>query len=219
MTLLELYNLKLDQFKRTGIKEKPWKLLAMLLLSKKNSFEALRNSQGEFYKKYKTLIDPEIDKVEKDFELTREEIIEHIEKTVVCDDYEDQRIWFVFADGFGVLNWGLLYRSDKTPEEIYSEYYDTDELSLDYDTEERLTAKNIKSTSLNDIINKILENSYEFYEKVYDELTPEEKVFITSILENKNCLNCTNGSCRVPYQEKVGNDEFGEPMLTITCFG
>ena len=49
----ELYNLKLYEYRETGLKERPWKLLAMLLLSEKNKYEELRGTQGEFYNKYK----------------------------------------------------------------------------------------------------------------------------------------------------------------------
>ncbi len=212
MTLIELYNLKLNEYKETGVRERPWKLLAMLLLSEKDKYEPLRNSQGEFYKKYKEEIDKKIAKVERDFNFTHEDIVEHIEKTVECDNFEEQRIWFVFEDGFGVLNWGLLYREEKTAEEIYSEYYDNDDLKKDYDIEERAIANNISITKLDNLLNRILENPTEFYKRICDELTAEERVFILRHLENKSCMNCTNGSCRVEYNEKVGVDEFGKPQ-------
>ena len=38
MTLLELYKLKLYEYKKTGLRERPWKLLAMLLLSEKDKY-------------------------------------------------------------------------------------------------------------------------------------------------------------------------------------
>lgn len=138
MTLIELYNLKLNEYKETGVRERPWKLLAMLLLSEINKYEPARNSRGEFYKKYKDEIDKKIAKVERDFNFTYEDIVEYIERIVA--------------------------------------------------------------------------NPNDFYKIICDELTAEERVFILKQLENKCCMNCTNGSCRVEYDEKVGVDEFGKPQ-------
>ena len=88
MTLLELYNLKLNEYKETGVRERPWKLLAMLLLTRKDEFEPLNTSAGEFYERYKKEIDKEIIRVEKDFNFTHEDLVEYIEKMVVCDNFE-----------------------------------------------------------------------------------------------------------------------------------
>ena len=57
-------------YKRTGIKPYPDKLLALLILSEKDNYEPLKKSQGEFYEKYKDRINIQIDKVEKDFNFT-----------------------------------------------------------------------------------------------------------------------------------------------------
>ena len=211
MTLLELYNLKLNEYKKTGLREKPWKLLAMLLLSEKDKFEPLRETRGDFYKKYKEQIDEKIKKVERDFNFVYQDIVDYIERTHVCDDYEKQRIWYVFEDGFGVLNWALLYRKEKTGEEIYAEYYKSDDLIRSYNIEERLAANKINSTPLGNLLDKILENPNEFFEKIEEELTVEERLFILSELKNKSCMSCTNGCCDVPSYEKVGVDEFGKP--------
>lgn len=212
MTLLDLYNLKLNEYKKTGVRERPWKLLAMLLLTRKDEFTTLNTSEGEFYKRYKKEIDKEISRVERDFNFTHEDLVEYIEKLVVCDNFEEQKIWFVFEDGFGVLEWGLMYMQDKSAEEIYSEYYDNDDLKKNHDIEEIGEVSNISITKLDIILNRIIENSKEFYENVCWELTPEERVFILKCLENKSCMNCTNGSCRVEYDEKVGVNEYGKPQ-------
>lgn len=218
MTMLELYNLKLNEYKEYGLRERPWKLLAMLLLSNKKEYEPLRNSQGEFYKKYKEKIDKEIKKVEADFNFSHDDIVKFIEETVVCEDYEDQKVWFVFAEGFEVLNWGLLYQQEKTAEEIYSQYFDSDDLKKHYDIEQKAIAKNIKITSLDELINKIIKCPRDFYVKICNALTPEERLFLINSLENKNCLNCTNTSCRVEYKEKLGLDENGNPQGS-KCIG
>ena len=184
----------------------------MLLLTRKDEFTPLNTSEGEFYKRYKKEIDKEISRVERDFNFDNEDLVEYIEKMVVCDNFEEQKIWFVFEDGFGVLEWGLMYMQDKTAEEIYSEYYDNDDLKKNYDIEEMGEASNIPITKLDNILNRIIENSKEFYENICWELTPDERVFILKCLENKSCMNCTNGSCRVEYDEKVGVNEYGKPQ-------
>lgn len=212
MTLIELYNLKLNEYKEFGVRERPWKLLAMLLLSEKENYEPLRNSQGEFYKKYKKQIDAKIKKVEDDFNFSSEDIIKFIERTVVCDNYEEQKIWFVFSDGFSALNWGILYHGEKTSEQIYSHYFDCDDLIKYYDLEQKAIANNVSITPLDDLINKLIENPKIFYEEICYNLSVEERLFILRELENKSCLNCTNGCCRVEYKDKIGTNEFGEPQ-------
>lgn len=54
-------------------------------------------------------------------------------------------------------------------------------------------------------------NKNEFYKKVCEELSTEERLFILKNLENKSCLTCLNGCCRVEYAEKIGLNDFGEP--------
>ena len=105
MTLIELYNFKLNEYKETGLRERPWKLLAMLLLSEKDKFEPLKSSQGEFYKKYKEEIDKKIAKVERDFNFTHKDIVEYIEETVICDnptsvDKNIKKVYFLLKIGF-----------------------------------------------------------------------------------------------------------------------
>lgn len=105
-----------------------------------------------------------------------------------------------------------MYMKDKSAEEIYSEYYDNDDLKKYYDIEEMGEVSNIPITKLDIILNRIIENPKEFYENICWELTPDERVFILKCLENKSCMNCTNGSCRVEYDEKVGVNEYGKPQ-------
>lgn len=88
-------------------------------------------------------------------------------------------------------------------------YIEYEDLKTQYSLEDKSNANNIKTTSLDELINKIVESSRDFYIKICNVLTPEERLFIIKVLENKNCLNCTNTSCRVPYKEKIGLDENG----------
>lgn len=205
MTLLELYNLKLHEYKTTSVRERPWKLLAILLLAEIDKYESFGISQGDFYEKYKTQIDEKITKIEKDFKFTKEDIIKYIEELKICSDYESDKLWFIFGEGLNSLTWGLQYKKEKTPEELYSEYFESNDLSKHYNLEETAIAYNIDTTNLSDILNKILKNKEEFFTKICEELTTEEFLFILSQLENKKCSNCTNSVCQA-----TGHINFGK---------
>lgn len=97
-------------------------------------------------------------------------------------------------------------------------YVEYEELKTQYSLEEKANANNIKTTNLDEIINKIVDSPRDFYVKVCNSLTPEERLFIIKVLENKNCLNCTNTFCRVEYKEKVGFDENGNQQGS-KCIG
>lgn len=142
MNLNELYNLKLETYKKTGIKEHPSKLLALLLLPEMDKYEPLNCAEGLFYRTYKKEIDEKINKVENDFNITKEEIISYIEEIFVSEEkhYNDDKIWFVFSEGFGALHWGLMYGKNNTPEQTYIEYFDDIELL------ERNNSKNLVKT-------------------------------------------------------------------------
>lgn len=71
---------------------------------------------------------------------------------------------------------------------------------------------------LEDVINKILENPKEFYIKIEDELSPQERNYLRALVENRGCFNCVNGCCRIEHYEKVGLDENGKPQ-GYGCYG
>lgn len=123
--LLDLYNLKLEEFKSTGFRDKPEKLLALLLLPNIRNYEPLMVCEGEFYEEYKLQIDEKISKVEKDFKITENDIIQYIEENgVCCDDFEQDKIWFVFCKGFGAMHWALMYHPKMKPEEVYETWFE-----------------------------------------------------------------------------------------------
>ena len=127
MTLMELYNEELENYQKIGERNHPSKLLALLLLDKKDEFEPLIVEEGEFYIAYKREIDWKIEKFTKDFNLSKEDFINYIEGSLgfyVEKDYEEDKLWQVFSEGFGALHWGLMYRSDCSGEEIYFDYFD-----------------------------------------------------------------------------------------------
>ena len=218
MTLKELYNLKLYEYKETGIREKPEKLLAMLILPEKDKYEALKVSEGRFYKKYQKEIDSKIAKVENDFNFTKEYMIGFIEKKVISYDYNIEKVWHVFYEGFGALHWGIMYHNDLTPEEIFSKYFNDNQLEKQYNIEQQAIANNIKISKLDDLIGEIIDMPSEFYYKIEELLSPEERMFIISHLSNKSCMNCTNESCSIEISEKIGFDEFGKPQGS-KCLG
>lgn len=125
MTLKEMYQTKLSVFKKTGFKEEPANLLALLLLPERDQYEVLKIDEGNFYTKYKSKIDCKIKQVEEDFQFTIDEIIMKIESNnIIINDYENDKIWLVFYKGFQALQWGILYHNDWTPEKIYLKYFD-----------------------------------------------------------------------------------------------
>ena len=211
MSLTELYRIKLLEYKKTGLRDKPHKLLALLLLPLKEDFEPLKICEGDFYNKYKNIIDEKIKQVEDDFNFTKEELLVLIEQHSICDDYEHDKIWNVFSEGFGVVHWGILYQTDKTAEDIYKQYFDTIDLDKKYSIEELAYANDINVTKLDYIIEKIVDKPTRFYERICEELTVQERMFILKKLENKSCLTCTSGTCRIESSEKVGYDVFGKP--------
>ena len=126
MTLIEFYNEELENYHDTGERNHPSNLLALLLLDKKDEFESLKVEEGEFYDAYKEEIDREIDKVTKDFNLSKEDFINYIEGNLGFyneKDYEEDKLWQVFSEGFGALHWGVMYRTDCSGEEIYFDYF------------------------------------------------------------------------------------------------
>lgn len=125
MTVEGLYNLKLLDYKINGYRDYPDKLLALLLLSEKDEYEPLRVSEGDFYNTYKEKIDQKIAKVEKDFEITNDDIVSYIEaKGLCCEDFDRDRIWYVYHEGFGSMHWGIWYHPELTAEEIYEECFE-----------------------------------------------------------------------------------------------
>ena len=136
--LLEMYENALEEFKQSGYHPHPANLLSMLLLTEKDKFEALRVSEGVFYKKYKSEIDRKISKVIDDFEISQQEIEAFIEaEGVLVDDFESDKIWFVFADGFGIMHGEMMYRPSQTDSQMYccmdnkSKWYRMTEYGLD----------------------------------------------------------------------------------------
>lgn len=128
MNVKELYDYKLKKYKEKGIRDNLDRLLGLLMLNEKENFEPFTCSSGEFYERYKEEINKNIAKVEQDFDITREILEELIEeKGILIDDFESDKIWFVYPEGFGGLQWGIVYRKDKTAEELYTLNFEEDE--------------------------------------------------------------------------------------------
>lgn len=121
--LLEMYERYLIKFKNSGYHPHPANLLAMLLLTEKDNFEPLKVCEGEFYKQYKQEIDNKIAKVIEDFNISNEEILSFIELNGIATDnnaFEEDKIWFVFADGFGIMHGEMMYRPNQEAYQIYN---------------------------------------------------------------------------------------------------
>lgn len=84
-------------------------------------------------------------------------------------------------------------------------------LKNECDIELKALTKDIKDTSIDDSLNMIFENSREFYKKISEKLTVEERLFILENLKNKSCNTCDNGSCGIGVFEKGGVDAEEKP--------
>ncbi len=127
MTLTELYDAKRQKYVDTGKKEEPSKLLALLLLEKKEEFLPLEVEEGKFYHYYQEIIDKNIAKVNADFQFSDDDYKKLItEKLGYFEEnsFEEDKLWQVFGEGIGALHWGLMYMTDKTGIDIYSYYFD-----------------------------------------------------------------------------------------------
>ena len=122
--LKELYKQYLDNFKENGIHPHPSELLALLLLPDKDRYLSLTGNSRDFYNYYKEEIDEKINQVIKDFDLEEEDIIDYITNGVICNEenYEEYKIWFVFANGFNVLQWGIMFHPDWSPERMHNAF-------------------------------------------------------------------------------------------------
>lgn len=76
----------------------------------------------------------------------------------------------------------------------------------------------INFSNLEDLIIKVLDKPREFYEKICNELTTEERLYIINKLKNKDCTTCINGSCNVETYEKDGLNEYGKAQ-GYNCVG
>lgn len=136
-----LYNLYLDYYKKTGFHPHPANLLALKLLLKRIEFVGLKVEEGTFYEVYRENINRSIQELEEDFNITEEEISLYIERKgllVSDENYSHDKIWHVYAEGFGVLHANLMYTPERNSLDIYS---DLDDKSIVFapseDTEEK----------------------------------------------------------------------------------
>ena len=124
LSLEEIYKGYVEEYKRSGTKPYPDRLLALLLLPEKDKYLPLMVSEGAFYQYYQKEIDTKIKQVENDFDITKEDMIRYIEEKGICyseETYEEDRIWFVYAEGFGIMHGSLMYKKELTPEQVYQE--------------------------------------------------------------------------------------------------
>ncbi len=63
------------------------------------------------------------------------------------------------------------------------------------------------TTSLDNLINKVVSNPKEFYEAISKALSPIERDYIIKYLENKTCLNCRNINCEADIASRYTIDD------------
>ncbi|MBQ8681388.1 MAG: hypothetical protein IJ509_00545 [Bacilli bacterium] len=151
-TLQSIYDNYLEVFYQTGRRPYPDKLLALLLLQEKNKYEPLRVSEGKFYEVYKKDIDKKIAQIIRNFKITKEDMIHYIEEKGIAykeETYEHDKIWTVFAEGFGTMHWTIMYHPSYTPEKAYFEC-----LSCYHDEKLKKTKTNTRTKTLEKIRRK-----------------------------------------------------------------
>lgn len=158
LSLEEQYNYHLNQFKKNKINPHPAELLALLLLPNKDNYLSLTGNLSDFYNYYKNEINEKINQVMNDFDLTKEDIIEY---TTILEfneeeqfDYDKNSILHVFANGFRVVQWGVMFHPNWSPERIHNAFsaYWGRKTILDYSIEE---TKSIKKQTINESKRKI----------------------------------------------------------------
>ena len=125
LKLEDLYEQYKQIFNKTAIHPHPAELLSMLLLPEKDKYPAITGVSGEFYQYYQEAINEKIDQVIVDFNITKKEIINYIEQTGIYyeeEKYDHYKIWYVFNEGFGVVQWGNMYHPAATPEKLHNDW-------------------------------------------------------------------------------------------------
>lgn len=149
VSLEEQYKYYLNNFKNKGINPHPSELLALLLLPDKDKYLSLTGNIDDFYNYYQDEIDKRIIQVMNDFDLEEEDIIEYANIFEERDNFDYKKN--VFANGIIVLQWGIMYHLDWSPERIYEAFSicwrpKNIENHLMSDTEEKLNVKRKKIT-------------------------------------------------------------------------
>ena len=81
-------------------------------------------SMGKFYNQYKEEINEKINQIIKDFDITKQEMIKYIEAKGIHhteDQYEFNKIWYVFSEGFGAVLSTQIFHPEYTPEQAYQD--------------------------------------------------------------------------------------------------
>lgn len=125
------------------------------------------------------------------------------DKNVICLKYNGKFYLFKY-DGkcFSCVKWPY----------VDFDVVDYEEIVQRYDIFVKANVNDIQLAPLDVLIDRILDKPSEFYQKISESLTPEERVFILKNLKNKSCENCANMSCNVEHHEKIGLDESGRPQ-------
>ena len=123
--LSDKYTRYKNNFNQTGEHQHPSELLALLLLQEKDIYKSkeINPNTFEFYLEHKESISEKIDQVIVDFAITKQEIINIIETNGIKyseELYEEHKIWFVFANGIRVLQWGLINQPNLSPEKLHN---------------------------------------------------------------------------------------------------
>ncbi len=190
-SIKNLYNLYKKHYTETGKREHPERLLALLLLSEKQKFSIMPNStEGKFYESHRKIIDGAIQQVETDFEFTKKEYAKLITEQLGGfeeSNYEEDKIWFCYSEGFGCVHWGIMYHKSEDETTIYRNYFSGESLLLT--TLPKIT--NIRSLDYKEF--KFFTKKQDYFEDAKDYINSPIKITLTNIeLDTlKECGNLT----------------------------
>lgn len=67
--------------------------------------------------------------------------------------------------------------------------------------------------TLENIIEKIVENPSDFYIKLTDQLSIQEREYLQTFIKDRTCNNCTNRNCRIGHCNNEELDELGQNQV------
>lgn len=190
-SITNLYKLYKRYYEETGKKEHPSMLLALLLLPKKQDFVCgFPCEEGKFYKENKSIIDKAIQQVEEDFHFTKADYAKLITAqngSFEENEYEENKIWFCYAEGFGCVHWWLMYHSSEHETTIYRECFQNQSLILK--NLPRIT--NILSLNYEEF--KFITTGQDYFRDAEEYLEQHIKITLTNVELNtlRDCGNLT----------------------------
>lgn len=115
----------------------------------------------------------------------------------------------IFAQSLSYLpvdeNFQKVYQELKEKHDQMLKDYRNIEQIIEEKTEDMIVTKE-EMSNLDRILETINRSPIEFYKKVGDSLSLEEKELLIALIKNRNCMNCMNENCKVQQDEKSNDN-------------